>query len=326
MDSKLIAKRLDVRHNVCIRVIDEATGKVISQHEGHNSATNSMITGIAHYLAGDGVLSQSDILTRWIPQYISVGTMGLINQEEDEEGLPAGIGITAGDEAERFNDYMLKVPGYGADGYDKTLNNDREYMGLGPSFEHRVDPYHTVNCELISESYPRSIITYRDIIPETESEYPRTIDLVLSAFVPVGALEQFREEGKDYVFITEAGLWARSTWQDSGDNGLLAGYRITPPNEANWDMSDPANRQILKENIIKVGKNQVVQIVWKIQLGGIKDLGGIQKLLSDIVNVTWREWPTMNPEYTIRYELWPYDKDWPEPGVLTWSFWDMQNP
>ena len=89
------AKRLDMKHNVSIRVIDEPTGEVVSEHMGHNASTNSLITGIAHYLTGDGVLNQGDILSIWVPRYISLGTMGLINQEQSDEGLPEGIGNTS---------------------------------------------------------------------------------------------------------------------------------------------------------------------------------------------------------------------------------------
>ena len=84
--------------------------------------------------------------------------------------------------------------------------------------------------------------------------------------ISTGALKQFRPEGQDYLFITEAGLWSKRNWNDSGENGLLAGYRIVPPNMKNWDMSIQENRDLLKKSIIKVGKNQVVQVVWKIQL------------------------------------------------------------
>ena len=67
-----IIKRLDVKQNVTIRVIDEPTGKVVQEHIGHNAATNSLLTGIAHYLMGDGVLNQgSDTLSMWVPQYMS---------------------------------------------------------------------------------------------------------------------------------------------------------------------------------------------------------------------------------------------------------------
>lgn len=358
-----------MKHNVSIRVIDEVTGKVVSEHVGHNAATNSLLTGIAHYLTGDGVLNQGEVLGIWIPQYISLGTMGLINQDEDAYGLPAGIGNVPGTEEERFKDYMMTVPGYGADGYDSNINNNRKYLGLGPMFTDReisqdlqqtetlllgdinqdgliddkdlhilfeyitgiyegkltekqkkvadinqdgyIDQHDakllkdflesgksvsgetnlgtvtitntpsTIRCELITPDYPRAQITFRDIVPETEAEYPETIDVVFSAFISTGALAQYREPGKDYIFVTEAGLWSRRDWVDGGDNGLLAGYRICPPDEENWDMSDAANREILKKNIIKIGPNQVAQIIWKIQLGAIKQLGDVQWLHSN---------------------------------------------
>ena len=38
------------------------------------------------------------------------------------------------------------------------------------------------------------------------------------------------------------------------------------------------NRRILKQNIIKVKRNQIVQVVWKIQIGGMDQLGGIMSL------------------------------------------------
>lgn len=266
------AKRLDMKHNVSIRVIDEPTGRVVSEHVGHNAATNSMLTGIAHYLTGDGVLNQGEILAEWVPQYISLGTMGLISQEEDKNGLPSGIGNSDGDEISRFKDYMAQCPGYGADGYDQNSNNNREFLGLGPMFTDREDKNKTVRCELVTDYYPRVPITFRDIVPESESEAPETIDVVFSAFISTGALATFREPGKDYVFITEVGLWSRPNWIDSGDNGLLAGYRICPPDEDNWDMEEERNRQLLKQNIIKVGPNQVAQVIWKIQLGAVKQL------------------------------------------------------
>lgn len=269
-----IAKMLGVEHNVSIRVIDEATGKVVKCHQGHNAATNTLIEGIAHYLTGDGVLNQGyAMLNNYIPQYISLGTMGLSSQEADELGLPAGIGIDGDTEEDRFIDYMKHCPGYGADGYDPVINNDRLYLGLGPSFEDRPTAQ-TVNCELISSSFSRSMITYRDIVPEANSELPETIDVVFSAFISTGALASFRESDKDYVFITEAGLWSSSQWSGSRANGLLAGYRIVPPDKNNWDMAVPENREILKKNIIKVSKNQIVQVIWKIQLGGLHQLGG----------------------------------------------------
>ena len=276
-----IGKNLGMRHNVSFRVIDNATQKVVSTHVGHNAATNSMLLGIAHYLVGDGIFNQApSMLTQYVPKFISLGTMGLLNQDEDEYGLPAGIGVVPNvDEEQRFKDYMDQAPGFGADGYDANSNNGRSYFGLGPKFEDRLgglsslpDGRPSINCELIATSHPRVSISFRDIVPETESEIKNTIDVVYSAMISTGALAKFREPGRDYIFITEAGLWSRRDWDDSGENGLLAAYRIAPPDSENWDMSVPSNRDILKQNIIRVGKNQVVQVIWKIQLGSLEQL------------------------------------------------------
>lgn len=269
-----LSKNLGLKHNVSIRVLDEPTGKVVSEHVGHNAATNTLLTGIAHYLSGEMLSGQvSSVIHQWVPQYISLGTMGLVNQECDANGLPTGIGLTTtGTEAERFKLYMQTCPGYGSDGYDTSMMNNRPYAGLGPMFQDRPDINHTANCELISPSYPRSMITFRDIVPEYEAEYPETIDIVYSAMVSTGALAQFREPGKDYIFITEAGLWASNAWIGHGDNGLLAGYRIIPPDKENWDMDVAENRQILKENIIRIGVNQIAQIIWKIQIGSVEQI------------------------------------------------------
>lgn len=275
MNPLTAAKAIEIRHNVTFKVIDTITGKVVQEHEGHNCATNSMLVGIGHYLIGDGVLNQgSYMLSSYVPKYISLGTMGLVNQSEDAYHLPAGIGVAEGPEEERFLAYMKQRPGYGADGYDPNENNNRMYAGLGPVYANRPDTSKSIKCELISESFPRALITFRDIVPETESELPKTIDVVFSAMVSTGALKSFREEGSDYIFITEAGLWSKKQWDDSGTNGLLAAYRIAPPNEANWDMTIPANRQLLKENVLRVGINQVVQVIWKIQLGSIDQFNG----------------------------------------------------
>ena len=194
-----ISKNLGVIYNVSIRVIDEPTGSVVSEHIGHNAATNTLLTGIAHFLSGETLAGQvSSVVNQWIPQYISLGTMGLVNQDCDENGLPTGIGLTtSGSEAERFKNYLLTCPGYGSDGYDPSLMNNRPYAGLGPMYEDRPDPEHTANCELISPSFPRSSITFRDIVPEFDAEYPKTIDIVYSALISTGALAQFREPGKD---------------------------------------------------------------------------------------------------------------------------------
>lgn len=273
-----INKHIGIQHNVCIRIIDEPTRKVVSEHISHNAATNSLFMGIGHFLMGETVLNQGDILRQFLPQYISLGTMGLINQDEDEQGLPDGIGVVSGSEQERFEAYMRTCPGYGSDGYDTTLMNGRAYAGLGPMFADRATES-SVNCELISDSFPRAKISYRTLIPESQAEVPKTIDVIYSATISTGALKQFREPSRDYIFITEAGLWSKPNWVGKGTNGLLAGYRILPPDKANWDMSIPENREILKQNVIKVKVNQIVQVIWKVQLGAIEQFteanGGI---------------------------------------------------
>lgn len=311
------AKNLGVVHNVSFRVIDEISGKTVAEHVGHNSATNSMLIGMGHYLKGDGVWNQGyAMLSEYVPKYISLGTMGLINQDEDDLGLPAGIGVIsykdktydelsldtlrklrksassdtiteADDECLRYIDYMYQRPGYGADGYDINSNNGRQFFGLGPMYADKLQ-VESVNCELISESVPRSLITFRDIVPEIESEMPKTIDVVFSAMISTGALAQFRPNNKDYIFITEAGLWSTPDWDDSGANGLVAGYRIVPSNSKNWDMTKPASRDALKRSIIKVKKNQIVQVIWKIQLGAIDALS------PDKDKKYWIELPTNN--------------------------------
>lgn len=538
-----IIKRLDVKQNVTIRVIDEPTGKVVQEHVGHNAATNSLLTGIAHYLMGDGVLNQgSDTLSMWVPQYISLGTMGLTAQNSEEitvDGetyiVPASIGYTpvapesaTAEEKElnaklRFSEYINQTPGFGADGYDGNANNNREWFGLGypyalrpanlkqdfydagdtayilsnavsdasniisvtaypgrvvdqdisdnsvvrqvlPSTEYAInqqtftgtgniteftldnpgvmiysvevsvnsvevpptdytfdpntgtvtfvngapenksvivvkytasqsvlviqskttltgriaaiyliDGVDAVNCELIDAKLDdsgnivplsaRSKITYRDLVPEVQSEVPNTLDVIYSAFVSVGALKDYRGDN-DYIYITEAGLWSKPYYNDSGDNGMLAGYRIMPSDDAvdilgtelrltgtgqavydlvdgagnalsilsidsitcdgdvipsdaytftmgldgtlltfteasvipaegstviiiyrsgdaagTWkDMSVEANRQKVQRSIIRIGKNQVAQIIWKIQLGGLEQLNGLRYL------------------------------------------------
>lgn len=401
------AKGMSVTSNVTLQVIDRVSGRVVQQHESHNAATNSLLTGVAHHLVGDfsanepsGLRPTYALLSNYVPRYISLGTMGLLNQEEDSEGLPAGIGDNMPDphehpeyqqmlddlnqlkdtldkaktalenssckhakeynftcedcdmctecetrlkdlkkayqdaldaynkkrdeilhfsEETRFTEYLQKYPGFGADGYDLNDNNNRKYPGIGYMYtsydktaqyfegdiatyqgtaykctqntaeqagpfsldffeklpdSEQPDPDHqSVNLELCSPTFPRAQITYRDIVPENESELPRTIDVVFSAMISTGALKQFRPEGKDYIYITEAGLWSKNNWSPTSNNGLLAGYRIIPSDDNKLDMSVEANRRELKKSILKVGKNQVVQVVWKIQIGSVNDIG-----------------------------------------------------
>ena len=193
---------------------------------------------------------------------LGVGEQG--DEETDEEY-----------EIRRFVAYMQQLPSYGADGYytNTTQNNNRLYLGLGPDFANRPDSSMTIDCELISASFPRAKISYRSITPEDRSETPETIDVIFSAMISTGALAQFRQQGKDYVFITEAGLWSSPQYDNNKlGRGLLAGYRIAPPNESDWDMNIQANRELLKQQVIRVGLNQVVQVIWKIQIGSMAQL------------------------------------------------------
>ncbi len=337
------AKNMSIEHNVTLNVIDKSTGKVVQQHEGHNAATNSMITGIAHYLIGDGVFNQGyDMLSHYVPRYISLGTMGLLSQDCDDDGLPIGLGSVDDsipdtssssfsiDQTNNFCRYAGECPGFGADGYDANENNERLYFGLGPKYSDREFD-DTIHCELIGDNYPRVEISYRDIVPEYEAEVPKTIDIIYSAFISTGALAQFRPENKDYLFITEAGLWSNRTHLTGGDNGMLAGYRILPSDSDSWNFGTYAdenpenpgdeswtpkyvlgwfkdesntwvydenlantqlsNQQLLRKSILRVGVNQVVQVIWKIQIGGLEQLGGISELYPTLNDdLIWNYW------------------------------------
>ena len=269
------AKNLGIKQNVYIRVIDKDTKKVVKQHIGHNSATNTLIYGIAKYLAGYGTLNQAqDFLVENIPHYMSLGTMGLYSQESDSDGLPLDIGGDHTEETKdvRYKRYMTQVPGFSADGYSVDYNNGRQYFGLGPQFVDRPDQNKTVDCELIADSFPRTKITYREIVPSTYST-GKTVDVIYSAMLSTGALKEFRQD-KDYIFITEAGLWSNKTYINGADNGLLAGYRIAPTGfSSETDFTDVDNQTKLESSILRVGLNQVVQIIWKLEIGSIDDFG-----------------------------------------------------
>ena len=58
MNELKAAKAMGLQYNVTFRILDEHTGQVVSEHIGHNQATNSLLLGVAHYLKGDGVLNQ----------------------------------------------------------------------------------------------------------------------------------------------------------------------------------------------------------------------------------------------------------------------------
>ena len=268
-------KSMRMDHNVTFQIIDDASGNVVFEHEGHNQATKSLLTGIAKYLNGGGILNQAkSLLSNYIPKYISLGTMGLYSQDEDENGLPIGIGISENeDEESNYLYYMRQVPGYGADGTTIGQNHGREYLGIGNPFDMRPSVSEinqtTTNCELINSDGFRTEISYRNITPEYKAEFPETIDVVYGAMIPFSDIAQYIESDKDYIYITEAGLWSTSVWKPN-KNGLLAGYRIVPQNTTQYDMTIPENREHLKTRILKIRNGQSIQIIWKIQIGAIE--------------------------------------------------------
>ena len=152
--------------------------------------------------------------------------------------------------------------------------------------------------------------------------------------VSTGALTKFRSLNDDlttnsYLFISEAGLWSKKLWESGGNNGLLAGYRIAPPNKDNWNMGTKVeghyegsiwipshyalgmkydeetetyvydeelaeeqrtNQKILQQNILRVNNNQVVQVIWKIQIGALEQLGNLSEQLEIDQSLIWHSW------------------------------------
>ena len=164
---KEASRRMSIEHNVTFNVIDAASGDIVFTHEGHNAATNSLLLGIGHYLVGDGIYNQAyDMLSKYVPRYLSLGTMGLINQNQDDSGLPSGLGsiydTEESSEIDRLCHYIGECPGFGADGYDANVNNGRPYLGLGPEYSKR-EFENAVYCELISDRFPRVPISFREI-------------------------------------------------------------------------------------------------------------------------------------------------------------------
>lgn len=164
------------------------------------------------------------------------------------------------------------------------------YYHIQTTKQYVPDTRKSVCCELISKSLgvTRSPISYREVVPEKNAELEETVDVVFSGMISTGALAKFREPGKDYIFITEAGLWGQREWRSGGENGLLAAYRIAPPDSNNWDMEVPSNRDILKANILRVGKNEVVQVIWKIQIGSLDQLSST--ISRSVEKLKWIMW------------------------------------
>jgi hypothetical protein len=158
-----------------------------------------------------------------------------------------------------------------------------------------------VKCELITPAYPRSPITYRGVLPEDEAELPETLDIIFSAYISTGSLAKFRGDN-DYLFVTEVGMWGNRMYKNTNENGLLAAYRIIPPNSDNWDMEDPRNRSILQQNILRVGRNQIVQVIWKIQLGSVEQFGGYVNAYRQL-EIEYEKAMSMNASMTSMFNV-----------------------
>jgi hypothetical protein len=165
-----------------------------------------------------------------------------------------------------------------------------------------------LECELVTHQFNRAKIQARRAfypLSRTDgmntAETIRSIDVVYTALISLGALQAFRGNN-DYIFITECGLWGnrwngekypnsslippllRNRYKAPAD--MLAGYRAFPaewsPQDLTdnmWDTSFAGNQVLvtaaqryrrrmrqLQRSIPRVGKGQVVQVEWKIQL------------------------------------------------------------
>ena len=57
---------------------------------------------------------------------------------------------------------------------------------------------------------------------------------------------------------------------------LIVVYRTGDVSGTWKDMSVPDNRRLVQKSIIRIGAGQVAQIIWKLQLGGLEQLGGLR--------------------------------------------------
>lgn len=266
-----IKQMLSSGSNVLLSVIDSRSGNVLRTHAGHNAATNTFIYSCAQRFISDN--------TEWAPRYISLGTMGLLNQQQTDNHTPSGIGTyldtSDTDVVARYKHYIDQRPGYGADGYNSSMNNDRQYIGLGPSYTGSA-----INCELVADVssatlnfvHKRSPIISVRVVPEYESSSSESVDVYLTAMISDSALKTMMGD-LDYIFITECGLWSTDKVvsasgdyapSDSFTNGLLAAYRIMPPGITSSDMDNAESRTLLENEILRVEQGQIVQVVWKI--------------------------------------------------------------
>ena len=72
----------------------------------------------------------------------------------------------------------------------------------------------------------------------------------------------------------------RSSVCTAPDNGSAIEVLFTAVDVTHtWkDMTVEANRQKVQQSIIRVGVNQIAQIIWKLQLGGLEQLNGLRYL------------------------------------------------
>ena len=172
-----IARNLGIKQNVCIRVIDEISGKVIQEHVGHNAATNSMLFGIAHHLVGDFIPNETHglnpgfpTLSNFVPRYISLGTMGLINQKQDSHGLPAGLGDSIPDSSDpEYQNLLeqLRIAKAALDDAEAALEDECPYYPA------------TSACESCTQCSER-IEAKKQAVEEAKSAYDYAYDAVLS--------------------------------------------------------------------------------------------------------------------------------------------------
>jgi hypothetical protein len=158
-------------NNVTIKVIDEATGMVVQKHSGQNSVTTTLLEGIAHYLQGYGLDHQGALLKDHIPQFISLGTMGLRGYnaqlfELDDSRVdelntlhfPADVptrkqvprlsSIHGGEFTGNVPDrnYFTHAPGFDADIRAEAVmynldNNERRVSGIGHPYAQIVEDF-----------------------------------------------------------------------------------------------------------------------------------------------------------------------------------------
>ena len=97
-----------------------------------------------------------------------------------------------------------------------------------------------------------SITCDGEIIPESDYAFKMTTDATTLSF--------------DNEYIPASGTT------------LIMVYRSGDVSGTWKDMTIKANREKVQQSVIRIGVNQVAQIIWKIQLGGLEQLNGLRYL------------------------------------------------